>query len=330
MSSLDILKSEKTFVSVKPVKYIFQHSPNSDHLVVVFSAFNPKGSAPAYNYIRTIQSLDVNKLFILDDQGERGSYYLGINRIFDAEASVLSLITKIANENNILHKNVICCGSSKGGYAALYFGIKYSFGHVVAGAPQTKLGSYLLGAGELPTFELVAGDTSSSSKDFLDNILYDVVANAVKVPNIIIHVGSGDHHYRGHVLPFVDHLKSYGIDCLLDVKEYSDHGEVKYFQSLLVEKLIDIVPQLKNALRILDTKLTVIGEKIKVETVTNKQASYAWYVFKNGERVKVEWYKEGYIFEYNATEPGIYHFEAFAKDENGQLVSRKTEEIIVN
>ncbi|MGG3456041.1 accessory Sec system protein Asp2 [Paenibacillus rhizolycopersici] len=328
MSSLDILKREKTFSAVKPVKYIFQHYPNSDHLVVVFSAFNPKGSAPAYNYIRTIQSLDVNKLFILDDQGERGSYYLGINRTFDAEAAVVSLITKIANENNILHKNVICCGSSKGGFAALYFGIKYYFGHVIVGAPQTRLGSYLQGARELPTFELIAGDTSDSSKNFLDQILYDVVSQAERVPNIMIHVGSGDHHYKGHVLPFVDHLKSKSFDCYLDIKDYSDHGDATHYQKLLVDTIIDRVPHLKDSLRVSNVQVTLINNHFTVRTITNREASYAWYVFKNGERIKVEWYKDNPVFNYTA-EPGRYYFEAFAKDDTGFLVSKKSDEFVV-
>lgn len=93
---------EKIFQSLKPIKYVFQQSKkHPNFLIVVFSAFSPKGSPPVYNYIRTLEALDVNKLFILDDHGERGCYYLGENRVFEVESSVVSLITFIANQLNI-------------------------------------------------------------------------------------------------------------------------------------------------------------------------------------------------------------------------------------
>lgn len=38
--------------------------------------------------------------------------------------------------------NVITVGSSKGGYAALYYALKYGFGHAIAGGPQVKLGDF--------------------------------------------------------------------------------------------------------------------------------------------------------------------------------------------
>lgn len=187
----------------------------------------------------------MNKLFILDDHGERGCYYLGENRVFEVESSVVSLITFIANQLNITNENITCCGSSKGGYASLYYAIKYGFGVVIAGAPQTKLGTYLYGAKEYPTLKYIAGDITENSIQYLDSLLYDVVSNAKQIPNIYIHVGIGDHHYKNHVVPFADFVKDKGFDVLLDLGEYSDHGEVRYYQTFLVDKLIERIPGLR-------------------------------------------------------------------------------------
>lgn len=323
------IRNENVFLSSKPIKYIFSPSKeNTDHLVVVFSAFSPKNT-PTYNYVRTLQNIDVNKLFILDDQGDRGCYYLGKNRVFDVESSVVSLITNVAYENGVDHKNIISCGSSKGGYAALYFGIKYGFGHVIAGAPQTKLGTYLRLVKEFPTFEFISGDCSEDSQEFLDSLLYGVVSKVERMPNIIIHVGTGDTHYKSHVIPFKEHLESFGFKCELDIVEYIDHGDVSYYQKLLVAKIIDIVPTLKNSLRITNIEVDAYKNNFTIKTITNKKALYAWYVYKNNKRVHVEWYRDNNDFTFSTVEPGTYYFISFVKDTNGFIITEKTQEYIV-
>lgn len=327
----NILENEKVFNSAQKIKYLFQPAETkTDFLVIIFSAFNPKGSPPAYNYIRTIQNLDVNKLFILDDQGERGCYYLGNNRLFDVESSVVSLITFIANQRNIPHKNIICCGSSKGGYASLYYGIKYGFGHVIVGAPQTYLGDYLQFAQEYPTLKFIAGDNTRESISFLNNLLYDIVKNTNKVPDITIHVGSGDHHYKGHVLPFKEHLQKYGFDCLLDIKDYKDHGDVTYFQKLLVDKLIELVPTLKYTLRITNIDVTQNQNIFNIHVTANEQVEFALYVYKDGERINSIWYSPKDEFRIEAKEPGSYSFIVFAKNKNNKMTSVETPKYFVN
>lgn len=324
-------EGEVIFKSAKEIKYVFKPSKiKSKHLVVVFSGFNPKGTSPAYNYIRTLQSLQVNKLFILDDYGERGCYYLGKNRLFDIESSVVSLITLIANENSVPHENIICCGSSKGGYASLYFGIKYGFGHVIVGAPQTRLGNYLYLAKEYPTLEFIAGNRSEESLNFLDELLFNVVNNAKKVPNIVIHVGSGDHHYKGHVIPFKEHLDRLGFKCSLDIKDYQNHGNVSYYQAFLVDTLIAIVPSLNNVVRIKSIEVVRNDNHFIINTVSNKEVTYAWYVYKDGERIAIKWYTKESCYEYETNEPGTYQFLSFVKDEEETVISEKTEQYIIN
>jgi hypothetical protein len=318
-------EGEKIFTSAQNIKYVFQPSEKaSSHLVVVFSAFNPKGTAPSYNYIRTLQTLDVNKLFILDDYGDRGCYYLGKSRLFDIEASVVSLIAYLANQNNILHQNIICCGTSKGGFTSLYFGIKYGFGYVIAGAPQTKLGTYLTLAKELPTLEFISGGIEPDCVDFLDRLLYQVVDDSIKIPETYIHVGEGDHHYRGHVLPLKNYLNDRGFDCTLDIKDYSDHGDVSFYQSFLTNKLIDIIPSLKDSILINSVEVDLHGNFFKVQVNTNKPAQYALYVHREDERIDSKWYTNNPKFEYTAKDPGAYYFSAFAKDENGKVTTVKT------
>ena len=60
------------------IKYIYKNSRNvsSNRLIISFSAFTPQGIKPQYGYMRTLEGIDINQLFILDDKNDRGCYYL--------------------------------------------------------------------------------------------------------------------------------------------------------------------------------------------------------------------------------------------------------------
>lgn len=320
-------EGEKSFAGKRDIRYVFQKFSESPYLLVIFSAFSPKGSSPAYNYIRTLQPFSVNKLYILDDYGERGCYYLGKDRVFDVEDSVSSLISWIADTNGILKNNIISCGTSKGGFSSLYYGIKYGFGRVIAGAPQTLLGSYLKGAKEISTLEYIAGDSSSESVSYLDRLLYNVASSVNKIPEILIHVGIGDHHYKGHVIPFQEHLKSHGFDCELDIEDYNDHSNVKYYRELLIKKIIEIEPSLENAFRITDVTVERDEQNTFIIWVqANRQAQYALYVYKDNEKIDTIWYTPEPVFKYKIDKMGVYSFLVFAKDTSGMVISEKTQQ----
>lgn len=243
-----MIEGEKIFNGTWPIKYLFQQATTDcKFLIIVFSGFPSEGKPPCYNYIKTLKNINCNKLFILDDfnytHSSGATYYLGYNRDFSVEMSTIALITKIANEHDIPHKNIIAVGTSKGGFASLYFGLKYSFGYVISGGAQTLLGSYLLWKGstakEVAAF--IAGGIDEECKTFLNKILFDVIEEAKNPPFLYIHVGRGDHHYQGHVLPLTECLKTCNIPYELDIAEYDGHAQlVNYFPKYLISKINDI------------------------------------------------------------------------------------------
>lgn len=61
-----VFRNEKIFKGEKEVKYVFNKSyKKTDGLVILFSGFQPINKPAAYNYGRTIEEFDCNKLFIL-------------------------------------------------------------------------------------------------------------------------------------------------------------------------------------------------------------------------------------------------------------------------
>ncbi|MDA2312722.1 DUF6270 domain-containing protein [Bacillus cereus] len=246
---------EKTFQSTRPVKYVFQKADKPcNHLIIVFSGFHGReieGMPPVYNYVKTLDECQCNKLFILDDYDGKVSYYIGKNRDYALEAAVISLITYIANENMVPMGNIITCGSSKGGYAALYYAIKYSFGAAISGGPQTLMGDYLFNLSSFTRgiIEFIAGDCSKESVEFLNGLLYQPLEQKNVFPEINIQVGKGDHHYPNHILPFVEKLGEEEIPYNLEVADYEKHGEVaQYFPKYMlknIERIINSKDQLR-------------------------------------------------------------------------------------
>ncbi|QYF89895.1 hypothetical protein [Arthrobacter sp. PAMC25284] len=222
--------------------YLFQKSTTeSKYLIVVFSAIPKIGHSPVYNYVRTLSPVACNRLFILDEYGPSASYYLGRNRDFAVEESVIALIRDLSREHGFDTKHIISMGSSKGGFAALYFGIKYSFGHVISAAPQTRLGNFVFN-NHRDVGEYISGGLSDVDREFLNTLLPIELERATYIPQIYLHVGRGDHHYKGHVVPFVELLKEMGADHVLDVQEYELHSEVgRYFPGFLFSTLNSIL-----------------------------------------------------------------------------------------
>jgi len=235
---------EKIFQGSRPISYLHQKPESSSkYMIVVFSGFPSIGNPPTYNYVKTLADIDCHKLFILDNHNHTHSsgatYYLGVSGDHSVEMSVVALITKIANEHGVSHKNIICAGSSKGGFASLYFGIKYSFGHVISGGAQTKLGDYLAyQPGETKyILSFITGDFDRG-REYLNHLLYDVVRSSIDIPQINIHVGRGDHHYKNHILPLTDVLDSMGISYQLDIGDYDEHAKLaEYYPGYLLDNV---------------------------------------------------------------------------------------------
>lgn len=117
------------------VKYLLYPS-NSDKLIVCFTTLGPH----IYERVRMLweeeENWDYNILFLSDNNGPKkaGVYYLGETKELKIEKQVIEIINKVIEERNITYS--ISIGSSMGGYAALYFGIKLNFVGAIAVVPQ--------------------------------------------------------------------------------------------------------------------------------------------------------------------------------------------------
>lgn len=227
------------------LKYMYQPCKGSNRLLVVFSACTRPGIPARYNYMRTLKDVPVNRLFILDDFGEdhRGGYYLGAYPDFEMEKATKALIDKFIARPEI--SKVCFGGSSKGGWAALNFGVQYAGrglgAESIAGAPQFWLGRYLNAPANMVTFrDIAAGHDHDEVTRVLDGYLLARIKQSVpdKAQTVFLHYSTEEHTYIDHIKYLLEALRK--RECMLveDVQSYKDHGEVSmYFPKFFVDSV---------------------------------------------------------------------------------------------
>ena len=316
---------EKIFHSDSNIKYIFKEGNKSvKKLIVIFSGYaaNDSNLKHRYNYLNILEDTNIHKLFILDNNGETGSYYFGENLNFNVDSSVISLILFKAREYNVNLEDIISLGSSKGGSAALYFGIKYKFGAVFSGAFQTKIADLItLRRPESEKFLLGNLEDKDYAKRYnqLNSIMFNLLESPV-LSNLYLISSPNDWQYDIHVKPFIEKLKQLNIahDFYLS-KEMQNHSEIsiyfpKYFKSKLINELFNIhIEKLDLNLR---NNTFVLQEKSLNLSRNQFKLEYNYRV--NTESYLIETNKE-----YTPSIPGYYKFYLTIKDFNNEVIYQK-------
>lgn len=228
------------------VKYILKKKEATDTLIIVFSACTRTGLKARYNYVKTLDGLECNRLYILDDYAEdcRGSYYMGHDFGFEEETATRELIREIIAEIN--PKKVAFCGSSKGGYAALNFGLDFADSYMIVGAPQFFLTSYLVASGNLYTLNHILGERTPEKEQKLEYYLHEkIVKNTNKESQrIYIHFSNKEHTYDEHIKHMLQDMTEQKYNIVMDVADYTDHGHISYyFPDFLKQYVEEIINQ---------------------------------------------------------------------------------------
>lgn len=242
-----ILKYESIYKgNTHKIKHLFIPSKKSEYLVVVLSGFNGKevyGENARYNYIRTLNKIKVNKLFILDEVDNVPTYYYGVNSQPSYLEDCTKLIKSITKKYNIISENIILTGSSKGGTGAILIGNSVEAGYIVAGAPQYFPLDYLNGL-NISTKNLIINNILEKEEDFL-KVQKDIQVRMLNVSNktkLFFHAGNEDSHYSKHLKDYLEKLSNKKILYALDLKHYKGHDNVvNWFPNFMVNTLNEII-----------------------------------------------------------------------------------------
>ena len=224
------------------LKYLYIPKRSSKTLITVFSGMNP--TRASYSYINSLNDTVHNRLYILDDFGDDilGCYYLGVNERFQVEHAVQCLLKELSYAHQF--EKYIFCGSSKGGYAALNFGIEYSDATIICAAPQYRLGYYLTCRKSPQLLHIIAGENPSQAfLDALNHRLSDKLAASAERfrGKIYLHYSDVEHTYAEHVQYLLKDLDKYHYNYNTDCKDYPSHDSVGiYFPAYLRQSLANV------------------------------------------------------------------------------------------
>ncbi len=212
----------------KRLKYLFIDN-KSDTLMIVFSAFSTT-NIRTYNYVRSLKTLKFDKLYILDVWGYRGSYYLFENGESYPKVETMLLINSILSKKK--YRSIYTAGTSKGGTAAIFYGLELNVSMIFAGACQYNLGTYLTLPEHSAIFKGMMGKFAGlKEKNILDSIMpAQLLAHSGS--NVVIHLiySKNEITYEADIISLLGQLRLCEYNVVEKEYYFFNHGDVgRYF-----------------------------------------------------------------------------------------------------
>ncbi|MCZ7833611.1 accessory Sec system protein Asp2 [Atlantibacter hermannii] len=235
------------------------------HLVVVFSGFSGDGK-PTYNYINTLLNCPADILWIKDYFHGGESYYLCSRGNFDIETKVIKFIFSILKELNLTINECTLLGGSKGGSAAIYYGMKYNFRNIIATVPQFHIGSYVEIDWNYAYLHMMGEKNAhdiSLIKNTLDSMIIDVISTSEVDKNIYLITSTSDSQYATEVepnLPLFKRFNNFNIlyanSELINKHNQVNRHIVPITMSILSLSVMGVPPKFENKIIEYRSKLT--------------------------------------------------------------------------
>ena len=118
---------------------IYKEIENNDKLIVVFGGLAGKLPIPVFEFFRTLDQFNIDKVFVRDLH--QMWYQNGLLGYTDNYTDTFKLLKNIISIKK--YKQVTFLGNSSGGYASLLFGNLLKIDRVIAFSPQTFINSNL-------------------------------------------------------------------------------------------------------------------------------------------------------------------------------------------
>lgn len=220
--------SEKLFICSNSVEltyiedpYPFENSVGESKLLVIFQSLGDEKSEDPikrypYTLLAGLRYFNCRKIYVKDDKGLVGDYYLGTNGGFETKEAVVEFITSKIKEYKILSENVTLFGLSKGGYASLLFGHEINVGAVICAVPQFDLVKWIDKFKKHLSY-IYPKDATESQKIIYSEYLKDIIKNSMHSPKrIYIITSHNDDTYTDHIPPLINSITNRG-DSILKV-----------------------------------------------------------------------------------------------------------------
>lgn len=212
------------------------------HLLIIMSGFNIPD--PTIYDFTMMDHCHSSILWIKDDFGGLPAYYLCRHMSFDIEKGVSLLINGVIGF--VKPENVSILGASKGGSAALYFGLKHRFKNIITAVPQFHIGRYVAQGYWEHIGNHMMGNITSKNTKLLDLlILNQIMKDKDKHANIYLFTSPDDKQYLTEIEPNIQYLKAYKNFNLIETHSSfaTEHNKITAYN---LNVILSIVYQLEN------------------------------------------------------------------------------------
>lgn len=182
----------------------------------------------------------MDKLFLLDDFGSRGSYHWFEGGTDRPERLTSELIEFIKGKKN--YKKLYTAGSSKGGTCAIYFGLVHQADEVFSGACQYHVGTYISTPAHRDILEGMMGKKAGEQDvQKLDSIMPRILKeHAHTKTRIHLCYSKAEHTYRKHIVDLIEDLQKNDIKYVEKEDYYTDHADNGIYFSAYLKQYFGI------------------------------------------------------------------------------------------
>jgi hypothetical protein len=203
------IKIDELEQAVCPV--LVERGQNESVLIIAFTGRQRALHVPVYEFFETTKVLGYSRILLLDKYGMY--YHHGIDRKRPDWPSLIDYLKKEMDQ--LRPKQVLCVGSSAGGYAAIVAGHHLRVDYVHAFAPQTLIVSGIRGIrhGRFPLSRLRLTVSRRTRRDLFD--LASMLRDSNEKTTYFVHYSSGHAIDRGYAegIAGVSSVVTLGYPC---------------------------------------------------------------------------------------------------------------------
>ncbi|CCJ91257.1 conserved domain protein [Cronobacter turicensis 564] len=192
-----------------PIKYRYKKRKyDTQHMIFIFSGFGGAGMF-TWDFANALQDCPAHVVWIKDDFDNACTYYLCHHNDFYVEQAVITFIDAMLARYGLDKTQCTLAGFSKGGSAALWYGLKYGFKNIVSTVPQFHIGSYAR-RNWPEVFTHMTGEGSEASARQLDTLLpRQLSCDTALDKNIYLLTSEADIQYESEVKPYISDFRKY-------------------------------------------------------------------------------------------------------------------------
>ncbi|WP_152666823.1 accessory Sec system protein Asp2 [Arthrobacter sp. YC-RL1] len=222
-----------------------QQEAKSDrnHLVVVFSGFRKHGTFDFGGGI--LNTFPSHIIWIDDTFNKKYSYYMLANGGEDISHDINEFIMQKLQSLGLDKKQCTLAGFSKGGSAALYYGVKFGYQNIVTSVPQFNISKYVRDNWASECDAMFGGKDGAIYKKY-ENIISNIMNGDEDInKNIYLFTSPSDIQYETEIIPNLHLFEKYTNFNLVtsETPLVSQHDEVTRYNIPLILSVLNFLSE---------------------------------------------------------------------------------------